>query len=103
MTSQHTWYEFAVNVTLKVNEGRFGIRYERQGEFRFCAQRSDAVAIAGHFTKGATRSISTTKTVEIVGMVPVSREVFPLESPMLRSLSDVASELEELEAELEVV
>jgi hypothetical protein len=97
------WYEFAVNITLKINNGSFGIRYERQGEFRFCAQRSDAAAIAGHFTKGAMKSISTTKMVQIVGMVPVSREVFPLESPAIKSCWEVASELEELEAELEVV
>lgn len=98
------WYEFAVNVTLKINNGSFGIRYERQGEFIFCAKsRHDAVAIAGYFTKGAMRSVSTTKMVQIVGMVAVSREVFPRESPAIQSCWEVASELEELEAELEAV
>jgi hypothetical protein len=93
--------EYTVKVTLKINNGSFGIKYKPQGEFIFCAQsRSDAVAIAGHHVKGATRSIDTTRIVEIVGSVSVSREVFPLVHPQLRSLSEYASELE---AELELV
>lgn len=93
------WYEFAVNITLKVNNGSFGIKYDRQGEFRFCAQSAhDARAIAGHHVKGAVSSIDTTQMVQIVGAVPVRREVFPMVHAQLRSLSEYASELEEMEA-----
>lgn len=68
----HQWIEYTVNVTLKINRGSFGIKYERQGEFTFCAQsRSDAVAIAGHHVSGAVSTIDTTRMVEIVGFIPV--------------------------------
>jgi hypothetical protein len=121
------WIEYAINVTLKINRGSFGIKYDRQGEFRFCARsRSDAVAIAGHHVKGAATSIDTTRMVEIVGAVPLppqrsdeclyddhdlchfvwcncphhSRVQFETEHPQLISLFEADSELE---AELEVV
>jgi hypothetical protein len=78
MTNQTRWYEYTVSITLKVNKGSFGIKYEHQGEFRFCAQSpADARSIAGHSAKGATRSIDVTKIVEIVGCVPVSKEEIP--------------------------
>jgi len=64
--------EFTVNVTLKINQGSFGIKYERQGQFRFCAlNERDAVAHAGYLVKGAKRTIDTTRMVEIVGSVSV--------------------------------
>lgn len=79
--------------------GSFGIQYDRQGEFRFCAESAhDARAVAGHHVKGVVSSINTTRMVEIVGAVRVSREVFPLESPMLKSCREYASEFEEMEA-----
>jgi len=89
------WYEFTVNVTLKINEGSFGIKYERQGEFSFCAQSAhDARAIAGRSVKGATRSIDVARMVELVGMVSVSREALPTVHRPLKSLAECASELE---------
>lgn len=73
------WYEFTVNVTIKRNEGSFGINYDRQGEFRFCAKsRDDARAIAGHHVTGATHSIDTTRMIQIVDSVPVPWEVVEL-------------------------
>lgn len=94
------WIQFTVNVTLKHNLGSFGIKYERLGEFVFCAQSAqDARAVAGPHVKGSKRSIDTTRMVEVVGMVSVGREVFPMVHAPLKSLSEVASELEE---ELEV-
>lgn len=92
-----TYTQFTVNVTLK-HVSKFGIKYDRLGEFVFCAQSAaDARAIAGPSTAGATRSIDTTRMVEVVGSVSVSREVFPMAHAPLKSLSEVASELEELE------
>lgn len=92
------WYEFTVKVTLKINNGSFGIKYDRQGEFIFCAQsRSDAVAIAGHHVKGGVSTIDTTRIVEIVGSVSVSREVFPLVHARLKSPREIDSELTESE------
>lgn len=92
------WYEYAVNVTLKINEGSFGIDYDYQGEFNFCAQSPhDARAIAGYHVKDSVSNVDTTRIVEIVGKVPVSREVLPLQSPGLKSCRDIKSEIEELE------
>jgi len=100
------WLEFTVRITPKHNFGSFGIRHERLGEFRFCAQsREDAIAIAGPFTKGATRSISTEKLVEVAGCVPVrweEVELARLQSAMrqtghLRSIHELKSEIDELE------
>lgn len=92
------YYEFSVRVTLKHNNGTFGIKYERLGEFVFCAQSAaDARAIAGPSTAGAKRSIDTTRMVEVVGVVSVSREVFPLVHAPLKSLSEAESERRELE------
>jgi hypothetical protein len=66
--------EFTVNVTLKINEGKFGIKYERQGQFRFCARSErDAVAYAGYHVKGAKSTIDTTRMVRVVDSIPVSR------------------------------
>ncbi len=66
--------EFTVNVTLKINEGSFGIKYERQGEFRFCAlNQRDAMAHAGYHVKGATSTIDTTRMVRVVDSISVSR------------------------------
>ena len=66
------WREFTVNVTIKINEGSFGIKYERQGEFRFCAaSRKDAVAQSGYHVKDSKSTIDTTRMVEIVGSVSV--------------------------------
>jgi hypothetical protein len=68
------WWEFTINLTLKVNRGSFGIKYERQGEFRFCAQSSEAArAVAGHYVKGSTGTIDTTRLVEVVSSIPVGR------------------------------
>jgi len=65
------WKEFTVRVALKVNLGSFGIKYERQGDFTFCARsRDDATAIAGHHVKGEKFSIDQTRIVEIVGSLP---------------------------------
>lgn len=91
------YYEYTVNVTLKHSLGSFGIKYEHLGEFVFCTQSaSDARAIAGPHVKGSKRSIDTTRMVEVVGAVSVSREVFPLESPALKSCREYASEVEEM-------
>jgi hypothetical protein len=66
------WREFTVSVTLKINEGKFGIKYERQGEFRFCAlNERDACACAGYHVKGAKSTIDTTRMVEIVDSISV--------------------------------
>jgi hypothetical protein len=68
------WKEFIVRVTLKINRGSFGIKYDRQGEFRFCAQSAfDARAIAGYHVKGSRSTIDTTRMVEVVDSVPVGR------------------------------
>jgi len=100
-TQSDRWYEYVVNVTRKINEGSLGIKYERQGEFIFCAQSADdARAIAGYHVKDGFSSVDTTRMVQIVGKVPVSREVFLRESPSLKSCFEYASELE---AEMEVV
>lgn len=120
----HQWIEYTVNVTLKINRGSFGIKYERQGEFTFCAQsRSDAVAIAGHHVKGERTPIDVTRMVQVVGAVPLeqtqsdeclygdhdlcnfawgkcvhhSAVQFELEHPQLRSLIEAESEREEME------
>lgn len=70
--SSDRFKEFTVNVTLKTNHGSFGIKYERQGEFRFCAlNERDAVAHASYHVKGVTSTIDTTRMVEIVGTVSV--------------------------------
>jgi len=67
------WKEFTVSVTRKINSGTFGIKYDRQGEFTFCAKSADdARAIAGHHVKGAMSTIYTTRMVEVVGSIPVS-------------------------------
>ena len=96
--SAERWIEYTVRITLKTNEGSFGIRYEHQGEFRCCAQSShDARAIAGPHVPGATRSIDVTRMVEIVSSVPVSREAFPIEHAPLKSLREVEIEREEME------
>lgn len=92
------WYEFTVNLTLKINRGSLGIKYDHQGEFIFCAQSPHhARSIAGYHVKDSVSTINTTRIVEIVGSIRVSREVLPLESPGLKSLTEVASELDELE------
>lgn len=92
-----SWTQFTVNVTLK-HVSKFGIHFERLGEFVLCAQsHHDAISIAGPSTAGAKRSIDTTRIVEVVGMVTVDREVFPMEHAPLQSLSERASELEEME------
>lgn len=68
MTRTDQWYEFTVNVTLKVNNGTFGIKYDRHGDFTFCAQSAaDARAIAGHSVAGEVFSIDTMRIIEIVG------------------------------------
>ena len=119
------WIEFEVNITLKINRGSFGIEYERQGTFRFCAQSErDAVAIAGHHVKDAKTSIDVTRMVQVVGAIPVqpdrsdeclyqdhdlcnfswcrcphhSAVQFRVEHPRVKSLTECASELEEMEA-----
>lgn len=70
------WSEFCVRVSFKHNRGSFGIKYEHQGVFRFCAQSPhDARAVAGHYVKGATFTIDTTRIVEVVAFVPVLGEV----------------------------
>jgi hypothetical protein len=95
--TDNKWIQFTVNVTLK-HVSKFGIDYERLGEFVLCAQSAqDARAIAGPHVKGSKRSIDTTRMVEVVGMVSVSREVLPLEAPALKSCREYASEIEELE------
>lgn len=69
-----TYTQFTVRVTLKHNNGSFGIKYERLGEFVFCAQSvPDARAIAGPHVKGSKRSIDTTRMVEVVGAVSAGR------------------------------
>lgn len=96
--STQRWYEFTINVTVKTNNGSFPVTYDRQGEFNFCARSVlDAVAIAGHRVKDAASTIDTTRMVEILSYSPVSREVFPLESPGLVSCSEIKSQIEELE------
>lgn len=70
--SNQRWYEFTINVTIKTNEGSFGINYDRQGEFNLCAQSPhDARAIAGHHVKGAVSTIDTTRMVEVVSSIPI--------------------------------
>jgi hypothetical protein len=96
--SHNRWYELTVNVAFKINRGSFGIKHDRHGEFTFCAQSpADARAIAGHHVKGAKCSIDTTRMVEIVDFMAISREALPLVHAPLKSLSEVASELEEME------
>lgn len=69
MNNQH-WHQYAVDVTIKINEGSFGIKYDRQGQFTFCApSAADARAIAGHHVKGEQFSIDMTRIVEIVGLI----------------------------------
>lgn len=97
------WIDVTVNVTIRQNLGSFGISYDRQGEFRFCARsREEAVGIAGHFVKGATRPISDVRMAQIVGYVPVPWEVVEMarqgkSGTELKSLGDVDSERTELE------
>ncbi len=113
------WIEFCVNVTVKINRGSFGIKYERYGEFRFCAQsHSDAVSLAASNVKGEGE-----RMVHVVGAIPLppersdeclyqdcdlchfawcrcphhSRVQFELQHPQLKSPREVASEHEEME------
>lgn len=66
--------EFTVRVALRINRGSFGIKYDRQGEFRFCAQSAhDARAIAGYHVKGSVSTIDTTRMVEVVDSVSANR------------------------------
>jgi len=66
------WKEFTVNVTLKINRGSLGVKYERQGEFRFCAlNQRDAMAYAGYHVKGAKSTIDTTRMVRVVDSISV--------------------------------
>lgn len=66
------WLEFTVNVTLKINRGSLGIKYDRQGEFRFCAQSADdARAIVGYHAPGAMTSIDVTRMVQVVEATPL--------------------------------
>ena len=110
------WIAFTVNVTVKINRGTFGIKYERYGEFRFCAQsRSDAVALAASNVRGEGE-----RMVRVVGAIPLppersdeclyqghglcdvlwckcphhSQVQFELEHPQLKSLSERESERE---------
>lgn len=106
MTNER-WIEFTVQITLKINEGSFGIHFDRQGEFRFCAQsREDARAIAGHWVKGATRSFNIEKLVQIVDSNPVPWEVVELArckqgvGQKDMTIPELAAWIEELEAEL---
>lgn len=72
LTELRYWCEFTIRVTLKINRGSFGMKYDRQGEFTFCARsRNDARAIAGHHVKGERFSIDTTRIVEIVGAISI--------------------------------
>lgn len=72
LTEMRYWHEFTIGVTLKINQGKFGIRYDRQGEFTFCARsRDDARAIAGHHVKGERFSIDTTRMIEIIGAISI--------------------------------
>jgi|ERR1051326_517118 hypothetical protein len=114
------WIEFTVNVTVKINRGTFGIKYERYGEFRFCARsRSDAVTLAASNVRGEGE-----RMVQVVGAIPLppersdeclyqdhdlcnfawcrcphhSRVQFEIEHPQLKSLREVASELDAVEA-----
>lgn len=66
------WIEFEISIVHKISRGSFGIKYERQGAFRFCAQSvPHAVAIAGYHVKGAKTSIDVTRMVQVVGAIPV--------------------------------
>lgn len=115
------WIECEISIVHKINRGSFGIKYERQGTFRFCARsEDDAVAVAGHHVMGATTSIDTSQMVQVVGAIPVqpdrsdeclyqdhdlcnfawckcphhSAVQFKLEHPQLKSLSELQSETE---------
>lgn len=101
------WLEFTIRITLKHNLGSFGIQHDRLGEFKFCAQsREDAIAIAGPFTPGAMRPISTEKLVEVVEYVPVPWAVVELARCKSgtqhkdMSLAELKSWIEEVEAEV---
>ena len=73
MRGIHRWRQFTIRITIKINQGSFGIKYDRQGDFTFCAQSADdARAIAGHHVKGAMSTIHTTRMVEVVGSIPVN-------------------------------
>jgi hypothetical protein len=113
------WIEFTVSITVKINRGTFGIKCERYGEFKFCAQsRSDAVTLAAGNVKGPGE-----RMVQVVGAIPIgqrhsdecdvgdhdfcnfawcrcshhSRVQFELEHPQLKSLSEIESEQREME------
>jgi hypothetical protein len=93
------YYEYTINVTVKTNNGSFGIKYDYQGEFNFCAQSPhDARAIAGHHVKDAVSNVDSTRLVEILSYTPVKREVFPLRHAELKSCREVQSETEEATA-----
>lgn len=109
------WYEFEINVTLKVNRGSFGVKRERH-TFHFCAHsREDAVELAcgnvpsqGYpFDEREFQVLSCVLveretsdeclygdhdlcTLRWCGCVHHSEEQFRLEHPQLRSLLEVA-------------
>lgn len=94
------WYEFTIMLAIKRNYGSFGIKREYCGVFTFCARsRAEAVMLAGGNAKGQGERI-----VHVVSILPTDHEVkeaaqvFPIESPGLKSIREIASEIKESEA-----
>ena len=84
--------EFHILVTLKTFHGIFKPTLKRE-EFKFCADSRDfAIRAACNNVKSKGFPFDET-IVQILYATPV--DSFPLESPPLRSLSEVASEVEE--------
>lgn len=89
--------EFTILVTLKQNLGIFGVMRTRH-EFRFCADSADdarALACSNVPSRGYPHDV---REIQVLDCIPVSKEVFPVQGAQLRSLREVQSERDELEA-----
>lgn len=64
------WFEYIVNVTVKINRGTFGIKYERLGEFRFCSTTPHEASLAAA-QNVRPREFGETVMTEIVSAVSV--------------------------------